>query len=324
MERKELLRLLRKGAKKRCCGIYLHHLSGVERTRIYQNLETERLERKYREVSDYYGECRDWNQIFLVQFMRSMSDMHNKENYMEIAKRIGYSTLMRERGSLRNIEDMLLVASGLLDFLPRDSFMDDVCSNGRYLLKKYSITPLTRNQWVRKSPRITFGGFILKLLQVARLVYDNDLIFNRLVAIKNRNDILTLFNVVASERWSDYMGSESHRRLPIDKRDIIGINFVVPMLYAYGHYTSDETISDAATDLNEMLPAEVNKYTREWREYGLVPVCAYETQALIQLTTEYCGSKSSRCEECFIFQHLSSAASKLGDIPRFLTELSGL
>lgn len=313
---KDLALLLRSGAANYRCGMYLYHMPTIDRQQIYQELEIERLQRKYLEIREIYNYTgQDWNKTFLVSFLKYLSDEANRANYAELGMRLNYNMILRERGSLRNLEALLVAVSGLVDTLPRDSFTNTFRKDVEYMKHKYMITSLRQDQWQRR--RMTpVKEPILRLIQVARLLYDNDMIFNKLVNCRSRNDVFNLFNVESGSEWSRYFGDAKVRRIGAEKCDLIGINFVVPMLYAFGHYTSSDEITQQANDLNESLPAESNRYIKGWRREGLTPMIAYETQALLQLFTKYCHERC--CEGCYLYKHMLSKRSVLSDIPAFL------
>ncbi|MFI3258680.1 MAG: DUF2851 family protein [Rikenellaceae bacterium] len=314
----ELLFRLEQGAKTYRCGVYLHNLESIHRQQIYQELETERLKSKYHKIWSMHEEWKmSWNHIFLVGFFDSLSDMENRENYLELAVRLNYSIISRERKSLRNLEALLIGMSGLLELLPRDRFTKSLADDARFIIHKYQLNPLPATQWNRRK-WLPFKHPIVRLSQVAHLLYENEMPFNSLIECRNRNDIHNLFNVEMSEWWNPYFG-ESVRHIGVEKSDLLGINFVVPMLYAFGHYSSDDEMTNRANDLNEDLPAESNFYITKWRRKGLDPKSAYETQALIQLAKIYCSNK--HCEECHLYRHMKSKSSILSKIPAFLEEL---
>ena len=91
-------------------------------------------------------------------------------------------------------------------------------------------------------------------------------------------------------------GDDRPKRLGTFKANIIGINLVSVLQFAYGSYTGREALRDSARTLLERLPAEDNRYMRGWHDAGLTPRSAFESQALLQLATEYCAAK--RCAEC--------------------------
>ncbi len=172
----ELLLLLESGAKECRCGEYLYHMSAMHRQQIYQNLETERLQRKYLQIREIYQmSTQDWNQTFLIYFLRYLSDANNRNNYMEVGLRIGYNMLLRERGSLHNLEALFIAASGLIDTLPRDNFTNQMRKDVAYMIHKYQINPLPKESWIRRG-MVPTKEPILRLVQVARLYYENDMI----------------------------------------------------------------------------------------------------------------------------------------------------
>ncbi len=316
IDTEKLLDILLSGAKSYRCGRYLYNLDPMRRQQIYQELETERLRRKYIDIREIHSFThQDWNQTFLVCFLRYLSDQYNRANFAEIGFRVSYNTLLRERSSLRNIEAILIAASGLIDTLPRDSFTNSFRKDVEYMAHKYQITAVPQDRWIRRR-MVAAKEPILRLVQVARLLHENDMIFNRLVKCKSRDDIFNLFNVEADSEWNRYFGDSKARRIGVEKCDMIGINFVVPMLYAFGHYSSDDEMTTRANDLNESLPAESNVYIKGWRKEGLTPTVAYETQALIQLYTVYCSR--GECEKCHIYRHMLSKSSILSKLPTFL------
>ncbi len=304
-------------SKKYHCGVYLHALDGVELTRIYQELETERLTNKYCDMRDLYNYVgRNMNQLLICQILRTLSDKNNKANFTEIGFRISHEILMRESEKL---EALLIAVSGLIDALPHDKFTDSLRRDGAYLLQKYNITPLSKHQWNKPSRNWTHP--ILRLSQFAGLLRNNDHLFNKTIECRSREDIYDLFNVSASPEISSYFGVKTKANIGREKCDLIGINVVITLLYFYGHKVSDENLSDAAADLNESLPAENNRYINEWRRKGLTPTTCYESQALIQLAQNYCHAAKCRCEECVVFQHITSEkVNILYRIPNFLDQ----
>ena len=66
--------------------------------------------------------------------------------------------------------------------------------------------------------------------------------------------------------------------------------------FAYGSYVANDRLRDSALSLLERLPAEDNRYMREWTAAGVKPRNAFESQALLQLATEYCAAQ--RCAQC--------------------------
>ncbi|MFI3306836.1 MAG: DUF2851 family protein [Rikenellaceae bacterium] len=307
----ELLKSLVIDPKRSCCGQYIERLDSINLHSIYQELSVERLGQKSLKVLDCHLSSKmDWNQVFLLCFLDALSDMNNRHNYEEVGQRVLFGIIQRERRSLRSIEAMLIGAAGLLDCLPNDSFSTEFKTEAKYMLYKYGIRPLPPNSWnLRNLTPVKHP--IVRLSQVARLFYDSEHPFNRLVSCKSRNDVIDLFNVNASEELCKRVNlkSTTSSHIGVMKCDLLAINFVVPMLYSYGIYTESDDLVIAASDLNERLPAESNFYITAWRRLGVVPMSAYDTQALIQLSKIYCINRL--CHKCPLYLHMISPNSAL-------------
>lgn len=311
----DLLDLLADGSRHYRCGMYLYSMDVMRRQQIYHEMESERMEDKCYKINKLLKLCdENWNQLFLVNFLRYLSDEQNRNNYVEIGFRIGYNTLIRERASLRNMEALLIAASGLVDTLPKDDFTRELKKDVAYMAHKYEIEPIPQESWKRRGMTPSKEP-IVRLIQTARLLHENELIFNKLINCKTRDDIFNLFNVEGNSEWNRYFGETQSRKIGVMKCDLIGINFVAPMLHLYGIYTSNDELLAAAADITESIPAESNRYITGWRREGLAPISAFETQALIQLYTTRCMEKA--CTNCPVFRDMISTKSILDQIPAF-------
>jgi hypothetical protein len=98
--------------------------------------------------------------------LRTIGGMDNKEAFTELAHRVPYAAILRERQVPQNVEAMLIGASGLLEIYPHDIYILDLKRNFEYLATKYSITPMRASEW--KLTKILPNNHpILRLSQVA-------------------------------------------------------------------------------------------------------------------------------------------------------------
>ena len=74
------------------------------------------------------------------------------------------------------------------------------------------------------------------------------------------------------------------------------------MKYAYGKFIGSDAMINSAIQLLELIPAEVNRYTKVWNSHDNIAKTAIDSQALIQLSREYC--ERSRCAECRLARKL--------------------
>ena len=90
------------------------------------------------------------------------------------------------------------------------------------------------------------------------------------------------------------------------KCNLLAINLVAQMQFAYGSYIDREALRTSALALLENTDAEENSIIRPWRQYGVKPLSAFDSQALLQLSNEYCRRR--RCEECPVGRRIAQSA----------------
>ncbi len=293
---------LKEGARRFACAEALGRCEELHRQQIYTTLEHERLTRKYGDIHQLFrGDgLSSWNQTLYLLFMRTLGDKTNQEVVMEVARRVPLAALMRERNSIIRVEAMLIGAAGFMSSYPNRDYIEPFKKESSYIMRKYNIDSLTYAHWDLGRVR-PINHPVLRLSQVATLLCDHEFIFADMMRCKSRSDIDSLFTSRATRHFVDThpnlaTDDRSDIKIGAQKRNLLGINIAVPMMYAYGCYTHDDGLCAQAQELNESLAPEMNTYIKEWSKRGVYPTTAFESQALIQLTTCYC--KHSRCEEC--------------------------
>ena len=265
-----MLNRLQAGAGTYACGGYLAGLSSLQRSEICTALLFSRLERKMRMV-----------------------------------------VVLRERLAPRAVEAMFFGASGLLTLYPHDAYTLDLARDFEYLAAKYDIEPLDAGVWELDEIRPA-NHPVLRLAQAAEFFIQDEFVMERAMSCRTEEDIRRLFCIEASDYWHTHhipgIASDEHpKRLGAFKANIIGINLVSVLQFAYGSVTGRETLRDSALTLLERLPAEDNRYMRNWRNTGVMIRNAFESQALLQLATEYCPAK--RCTECPVGRRILQSIS---------------
>lgn len=303
---------LRAGAGTYACGGYLAALDGLQRTEICTALIFDRLQRKMRTVETLHGEADgNWNQTFYLLYFRTLGDRRNQEAYLSLARRVPYKVVLRERLAPRAVEAMFFGASGLLTLYPHDAYTLDLARDFEYLAAKYDIEPLDAGVWELDEIRPA-NHPVLRLAQAAEFFIQDEFVMERAMSCRTEEDIRRLFCIEASDYWRTHhipgIASDEHpKRLGAFKANIIGINLVSVLQFAYGSVTGRETLRDSALTLLERLPAEDNRYMRNWRNTGVMIRNAFESQALLQLATEYCPAK--RCTECPVGRRILQSIS---------------
>lgn len=296
------IEILKAGAGHYTCAQYLVSISEFDRLSLFTKLEYERLESKYHDlIAILEGDAENnWVELLYILVMKFMSDELNRDSFMTLAKLVPTRHILRERENPSYAETLLFAATGLIDYHSQMGYIAALKRNSGYLLQKYNIKPMCREDWNFK--RTNADTIARKLSQVAQLFTYKDLIFNRVTACRCKADVDLLFGVHTSEGWGLHNNEQqvrpSQRRIKVDaeKRNLFGINVVVPLLYAYGYATQSDALCSCAQELNETLSVERNRYILGWQANGVEAHSSFEAQALVQLSKVYCGAK--RCEEC--------------------------
>ena len=302
-ERKRNINRLKAGASYFGCGGYLSKLDTLHRLDIYNKLGFERLSRKNSDINHIFEECQqNWQQTFYTMLMRTMGGVDNKEAFTELARRVPYAILLREREVAANVEALLIGASGLLTLYPHDEYILNLKRNFSYLSTKYSITAMEASAWRLK--RIYPNNHpILRLSQVASFITYTREMMDRMLACTSGDDVYNLFSCQTLPYWqTHYIHASTSpsvaKRTGRTKTDLLAINLVVQMQFAYSSYTGNERLYSRALGLLESLPAEKNSIIAQWNSFGPLARTAFDSQALLQLSFEYCRDR--RCEECLV------------------------
>lgn len=298
---RRMLNRLEAGAATCACGGYLSQLDALHRTGIYTSLGYERLKRKNDDIhAIYVASLENWNQTFYTLLLHYLGAPNNSRAFETLASRVPYAVVLRYGRSLRSLEALLLGASGLLGSHCDDEYTLGLKSEFSYLSHKHGITPMSPSEW--KTNRIyPHNHPVLRMAQAAAFLSQRNFVMDSILECRTPKDVTALFDVSASEYWLNHflpakISADTVKRIGSSKANILGINVVAQLQYAYGSYMNNDRLRDRAITLLEKMPAEINSRIDRWRANGVMPTNAFETQALLQLGNEYCAHE--RCSEC--------------------------
>lgn len=266
---------------------YLHpaDVTIEERSALLERIATERLERKSGDVESVLRSVGgDWPQAIYIKLLHYVVGGKNAKAAEELARRVPYNVVMRERGTLRGVEALLLGTSGLVE--STDLYTRLLMEEYAHLEAKYNIVKMGAEEW--QTQRIyPHNHPLLRLAQVASMLHRGTITISNILAVRSDAELRTLLDGAASEYWTDLLGGSEPLapRMGVARRNIIGINFVAPIIYAYGRSLCRNNYREQSIALLRALPAEDNRYVKEWIASGIVPRCALESQALIELST---------------------------------------
>ncbi len=267
----------------------LSHAAGMAPFLLSQwlgRLCRQRLERKAADIESRLQYCdHDWEHAFFITLARAFGFSINSDAFEQWARIIPYRGAAKHRDNILQIEALFLGQAGFLDSgdkaldLGKDSVV--MAQEYRFLSNKFSLTPLNVHSWrfLRTRP----SNFpTVRLRQLAHLYCEGRVTLSAIVDAPNADAVARLFEGI---------------RLPQASVNLLLLNAVVPMLYAYGAYRGSKKLKDKALLWLSQLPPEANRYTRLWQQAGLPLGSAADSQAVVQQFTRLCERRDClRCQ----------------------------
>ena len=284
------------------CQHFLPALAPLAWTAWKERLAAERLEKKAAHVLSLYAiTTGHWEEVFWQMLAANFGTQANSSLFGAVAKRLPLSLLAKHKHQPLQVAALLMGQANLLQPVFKDNYAILLQEEYRFLQKKYQLPPLAAQPaFLRMRP----AGFpTVRMAQLAALVVRSSHLFTEVKEATDLNSVINFFRVTADEYWNshylfDEMAAHQPKQLGVSMAENILINTVVPMLFAYGLYNSDETTKNKAIQWLYQLPAEHNRITRNWQRYGIANYAALDSQALIELTNHYCTQK--HCLDCAV------------------------
>lgn len=292
---------LRDGARSMECCRHISSLNELSRNMLITGLAFERLERKARDIMTMFRACNDnWNETFHAMLLSVLGGMENRGAMIKLAGRVTNYMIMRENSSIVKLEALLMGGSGLLDVYGDDGYLRLLRQEFKHLAAKYHIKPMTSGEW-QLMGIYPHNHPTIRLTQLAACFHNHDFSIQSALMCTTNEAVYDLFNGETSDYWlSNFMPSHNNSvtnyRMGHLKSNILGINLIAPIMYAYYIYTRCDKKLNNAVRLQESIEVEYNRYTRPWSMAGFELHNSFESQAIIQLTKEYC--LRHRCKEC--------------------------
>ncbi len=267
-----------------------------------ERLFFERLERKSKPIQDLaIASNSDWEAVLFLLLAKNFGLNTNGEIFLKAAQSFPYNIFRKESFEVENLEAMLFGNSGLLDLEKEDNYYKDLKFRYFYLLHKYQIEKNISDpvQFFKHRP----DNFpTVRLSQLANLYYNQQNLFSRVVAISDVKQLYLLFDISVSEYWKthyqfDKESPKKAKSLSKSFIDLLLINTIIPIQFAYAKSLGKEISEDLITSLSQINP-ENNSIIDKFNSFGIKSINAFDSQSLLQLKNEYCNK--SRCLECAI------------------------
>ena len=285
------------------CLERLPAIDPVFRLQWMDALLAERLERKTDDILhwlDLYQ--KDWNEVFYILLCRNFGFGVNSDAFERLARSLPLKCILKQRPSASQVEALFLGQAGLLNDSNgnRHHYYRLLQQEYSFLRKKYGLEPLEPHIFrnLRLRPDATPH---IKLVELAAIWIRHDTLFSSVLSARTPRELKDFFRVPASAFWDthyNFLRPSPHRKKQLGENalNMLLINTVVPLMFAYGLYHRMDEHKARALHLLASIPPEQNSIISLFSQVGMKPRNAGDTQALIQLKRNYCEQK--KCLYC--------------------------
>ena len=288
------------------CEKQLKDIDGFTFQNWQERLFFERLERKSKPIFELLEQTnQDWEAVLFALLAKNFGLNTNGAIFMKIAQSIPFSVIRKESFEVENLEALFFGAAGLLDAEKEDNYFKDSKFRYFYLLHKYQLDKACVEpvQFFKHRP----DNFpTIRLSQLANLYHSQQNLFSKIITLNSLKSAYELFQITTSEYWQSHY--QFDKESPMKKKmlskafvDLIVVNTIIPLQFAYAKSVGKEVSEDLIRLLNEVAP-EKNAIIDKFSSFGIKPKNAFESQSLLQLKNEYCNK--SKCLECVIGMEL--------------------
>lgn len=267
-----------------------------------ERLFFERLERKMFPINQLLLQTgNNWEAVLFAMLAKNFGLNTNGDIFLKIANSIPFAIIRKESFEAENLEALLLGRANLLNDSKQDLYYNEMQQRYNYIKVKHQLTDVFINevQFFKHRP----DNFpTIRLVQLAQLYHQQQNLFSQLITIRSAEECYKLFNVNVSVYWEthyqfDKISPKKRKALSKAFIDLLLINTIIPLQFAYQKSQGKEISEDIMTLLSKIAP-EKNAILDKFALFDVKSSNAFEAQALLQLKNEYCNNK--KCLQCAI------------------------
>jgi hypothetical protein len=268
-----------------------------------ERLLFERLQRKTTIIYQQLQQTNNhWEEVFWWKLASNFGVTVNAHIFEQIAKSISITILAKQKNQLLQIEALLLGQANLLHIESNDTYIAKLQQEYALLKAKYKLQPIAITpKFLRMRP----ANFpTIRLAQLAKLIYQSKHLFTVVKNMEPIKDVQQLLEVEASSFFNTHYKLENIaanntvKSLGANMVNNIIINTIVPMVFAYALWHKNEALQNKCIQWLQQLPNENNSITKQWKKLGQKNNNAFDSQAFIELTNNYCTPK--KCLQCAV------------------------
>ena len=280
------------------CANRIKYIDRFKQMAFFDHLYVERLAQKTVVFQQWLDQtANDWENVLFLALAKGFGLSVNGLAFAAVAQSIPFSVI-RKTTDHEELEALLFGQAEILKAEIDDAYLEKPQKIYRYLQHKLQLKNVKEKvKFFRMRPR---GFPTIRLSQLAQLYVRHSQLLDKIVEGDAQKNVEEVFRVGTSDYWStQHVFGKSHAKqnkvLTKSLLDLLIINTLIPFLFCYykahGINKTDELISWASS-----IQAEMNSTIRAFSSLGVHATSALDSQALLQLKSQYCEHK--RCLSC--------------------------
>ena len=293
------------------CESYFASIPEFAMSNWLERLYFERLERKANDINIVLEQStNNWEAVLFKMLAKNFGLKVNGQAFASIASSFDFLIIRKQQSKLLSLEALLFGQAELLQDDCQEPYFIALEKEYQFLKQKFTLSSqnVTPLQFFRLRP----PNFpTIRLSQLANMYHLHQNVFSKVIETKTLEDFYKLFSVETSVFWETHY-TFSKVSKPLKKRltkpfiDLLLINTIIPIKFSYAKQLG-KPIDNEIIQLLEQITSEKNSIVNKFNSLKKISKSALDSQALIQLKTEYCDK--NRCLQCAIGNQLLNKIS---------------
>jgi hypothetical protein len=242
-----------------------------------------------------------WEETFWWLIAANFGLKVNSEMFGKIAESLPLNILAKHKNNIIQIEALLFGQAGLLENNFEEKYPNMLQKEYRFYQKKYKLRTVDGELFFLRMRPANFPT--IRLAQLAMLIHNSEHLFSKVKETESISEVKQMLSLEANDYWYYHYTFDEKTGYKIKKlgakmvNNII-INTIIPILFSYGLYQSDEYFKEKSIKWLEQIAPEKNAITKGFENLGYANKSAFDSQAFIELKKHYCNEKF--CLKCAI------------------------
>ncbi|MHA7129700.1 DUF2851 family protein [Algoriphagus namhaensis] len=254
----------------------------------------------------------DWEETAYRWLFTCFGFKTNAVAMAELAERVPYKLLKKHRTQLPALEALLFGQAGLLPEKTDEPYVLHLKKEYDFFQEKYRWrNSMNRQDW--QFTRVRPSNFpTQRIAQLASILsHAPGLLQSIFEDSQDFGSFKSVLQVEPGDYWKFHFsfGTKSlkatSRGISNTVLQLLMINFVVPLWFAYGRYFEQPDWQERCFDLLQSLPPESNSIIRNFEKENWIAQNGFDAQGMIGLYKNHCALK--KCLQCKVAQSLIKA-----------------